>query len=303
MAKRPRIQAKELARTLDTAAGPVYVLDAQRTIVFCNAACREWLGPASAQLLGCRADYHDSPEVTGPEALAAALCPPPAAFQGQAITANVCRVDAAGQSLFRPARFIPLGSSADNLLGVLAILGTADLAEPPEPPPATSRRTPSACANWCSVFATRRHSALPHRPARRRKPGHAARRQQSRWPWAVGRACCLVGPPGSGRQQTASAIHYAGDAAAAGPLVPLACSLLGPDVMRSTLDAMRRLPPQLVGGTLLLSQADQLLPEIQGDLVEVFSGKAFSMRLMATASSPCANSPGEAAIAKIWRRC
>jgi DNA-binding NtrC family response regulator len=96
----------------------------------------------------------------------------------------------------------------------------------------------------------------------------------------------LVGPPGSGRQQTASAIHYAGDAAAAGPLVPLACSLLGPDVMRSTLDSLRRLPPQLVGGTLLLSQADQLLPEIQGDLVEVFSGKTFSLRLMATAEQP-----------------
>ena len=242
MAKRPRIQVKELARTLDAAAGPVYVLDAQRNFVFCNVACREWIGPDGDELLGCRADYHDSPEVTGPEAVAAALCPPPAAFQGQETTANVCRVDAAGQSVFRTARFIPLGTSADDLLGVVAILGTADLPEPPAPPAAHVEPDAIRLRELVQRF---RHEAAPRcRIDRLVGESPAMRLARQQVALAVGSrvSVLLVGPPGSGRQQTASAIHYAGDAAAAGPLVPLACSLLGPDVMRSTLDSLRRLP-------------------------------------------------------------
>ena len=96
----------------------------------------------------------------------------------------------------------------------------------------------------------------------------------------------LVGPPGSGRQHAANAIHYGRAAEAAGPLVPLACALLGAEMIRSTVEAAaaavrpaRRDSP----GTLLLIQADQIPPEVQAELAAILSARLFPMRLIATA--------------------
>ena len=106
MAKR-RSHATELVQMLDRPDRPVYVLDDQGAIVFCNQACLDWLGPAGEDLLGRRCLYHSSPEVAGPDAVAAGLCPPPAVFQGREIAASVCRLDPAGRTVFA-REFIPL---------------------------------------------------------------------------------------------------------------------------------------------------------------------------------------------------
>ena len=107
MAKR-RSHATELVQMLDRPEQPVYLLDDQGAIVFCNQACLDWLGPAGEDLVGRRCLYHSSPEVQGADAVAAGLCPPPEVFQGREVAASVCRVDPAGQTVFRTARFIPL---------------------------------------------------------------------------------------------------------------------------------------------------------------------------------------------------
>ena len=75
-----RITATGLAKMLNSATRPIYVLDDELTLVFCNRACREWLGEAAEGLLGRQCGYHCSPQVTGPDAVAAGLCPPPAAM-------------------------------------------------------------------------------------------------------------------------------------------------------------------------------------------------------------------------------
>ena len=95
----------------------------------------------------------------------------------------------------------------------------------------------------------------------------------------------VVGPTGSGRQHVAEAIHYAARSATPGSLIPLACSVLGADLIRSTVAALasRRPPPGEVGGTLLLNEADQIPPEVQAEMAKAFSAKSFPMRLIATA--------------------
>ena len=88
----------------------------------------------------------------------------------------------------------------------------------------------------------------------------------------------LVGPPGSGRQHAATAIHYGRCADAAGPLVPLACALLGAETIRSTVEAAaaaNRPARRETPGTLLLIQADQIPQEIQAELAAILSRGCF----------------------------
>ena len=69
---RSRITAAELARSLNSAVRPIYVLDDELTVLFCNRACAEWLGPRAVELIGRRCTYHSKAELTDVEALAAA---------------------------------------------------------------------------------------------------------------------------------------------------------------------------------------------------------------------------------------
>ncbi|NUQ62438.1 MAG: hypothetical protein HUU20_08110, partial [Pirellulales bacterium] len=80
---RIRTSAAGLARLLNAAAWPIYVLDDAQRIVFCNEACLNWVGQTSDELVGIRCAYHSSPTVVGLEAIASGLCPPPAALEGR----------------------------------------------------------------------------------------------------------------------------------------------------------------------------------------------------------------------------
>ena len=50
----PRKSRKPLAfyKLLDATRAPIFVLDAQRRIAFCNRACLEWTGTEADELLG-----------------------------------------------------------------------------------------------------------------------------------------------------------------------------------------------------------------------------------------------------------
>ena len=111
---RVRTSAKELARLLDAAPQPVYVLDDQQTIVFCNQACLDWVGQPAEELLGRRCTYHSSPEVTGADAVAAGLCPPPGTPTAAESAGTVACTDAGGRLRRRRARFLSLGAGPDG---------------------------------------------------------------------------------------------------------------------------------------------------------------------------------------------
>ena len=183
MAKRQRISATELGHMLDRPDRPVYVLSNEGVIVYYNEACRQWLGPGGEGLLGRRCTYHSSPDVSGPEAVAAALCPPPTVFSGQEAAASVCRVDEAGGAAYRRARFIPLGAAAGEVLGVVAILGGEDLREPPARRRrcrAEAEEEAAAAARTARTLSTPDGRAVRHRSAGGQQPGHAPRPGASR---------------------------------------------------------------------------------------------------------------------------
>ena len=98
----------------------------------------------------------------------------------------------------------------------------------------------------------------------------------------------IVGPPGSGRQHAARAIHYGRAAQGAGPLVPLACPLLATSLLETTLRAMARTGAATQRpATLWLCDVEDLDDELQQQLVRELAGNR-TFRLIATSREPLA---------------
>jgi len=329
-----RINATELARLLNSAAQPIYVLDDELTVVFLNRACREWLGAAAEGLPGRRCAYHSSLTVAGPDAVAAGLCPPPQVSNGQAVVANVSYRAEDGRLAERRARFLPLGigpergcekmgtgtspdtdlariahvgsepvpifSQPQSVLGIIALVDAAD--QPPAADDDGSRTADTAEAGPIALHGHisrfRQEAAARYGADRLIGNGPAMRLARRQVELAVGSRCSvlLVGLPGSGRQHLAAAIHYGSNAAlsgasAAGPLIPLDCSLLGADLLDSTIAALNRVnargesPGQC---TLLLNRVDELSADVQTELAIILGRRPPALRLLATAAQPLA---------------
>jgi len=287
-----RITATGLAKTLNAVNQPVYVLDDELTLVFCNRACRDWLGRAAEGLLGRQCTYQSGPEVLGPDAVVAGLCPAPEAMAGRSMSGAVSCPVGEGRFRRRRATFIPLGTSADDLIGLVAILDTKDLLDSDADAPTTASSVePDSIELHERVRRFRREAAARYRADRLIGDSPAIRRVRAQVELAatVRASVLLVGPPGSGRQHTAAAIHYGGDPQQLGSLVPLACSVLGSDLIRSTIAALSTGDPlgeNARYSTLLLNDVDRLPGEVQAELAATLFRRPFPLRLAATAERP-----------------
>ena len=293
---RARTSTAELAKLLNSVAQPIYVLDDEQTLVFCNRACLDWVGRTAEELQGRRCAYHSSPEVRGPEAVAAGLCPPPEALAGREMRGAVACLSADGRLCRRRARFIPLLSDPEEVIGLVAVVDPEDLPESETGSPAAG---PTEAARLHERIRSFRHQAAARwSPDQLVGESPAIRRARAQIALAAGSeaSVLVVGPPGSGRQHVAYGIHYARRGESSGSLVPLACSVLGAELIRSTVAALsaRKPSPEQAGrSTLLLNDADQLPSEVQAELAAVLSGKSFPLRVVATARRPLLDLPRE----------
>ncbi len=328
-----RVRATALARLLNSVERPIYVLDDEGTIVFCNQSLLTTIGPAAIDLLGRRCTYHAACEsgadATGPDATAAGLCPPPQAMAGRAVTGSVSWAGEDGVLHQRWARFVPLcdGTLPDDespndgapndkgLVDVIGIVGLVDAADLPHGKTgvggevagqAISSAIVSEAANLHRRVCEFRHTmTAAYRVDRLIGEGAAIRRTRRQVELAATTraSVLLVGPPGSGRQHVAKTIHYAergplaGNTAtdketshkqSGGSLIPLACSVLDPDLIRSAVAALSgaSLGASTRHSTLLLNEADELPVEVQAELAAIFSQANFMPRLIATARRP-----------------
>jgi DNA-binding NtrC family response regulator len=285
-----RNKALELAKLLNSAAQPVYVLDDELVILFCNDACQDWVGRRADELLGRRCRYHSTEEVGETDAAAAGLCPPPGAMAGQDVAGVVVRIDPVdGRLARRRARFVPLGRRTEGIVGLVVLVDGEDL---PEADLLAAGKLPEQSETaWLheQVRAFRRRTAGRYRADLLIGESPAIRRARTQIVLAASsRASVLIfGPPGSGRQHTARAIHYADAPKSAGSLVPLACGLLGEELIGSTVAALAK---RELGGqqsaqtTLLLNDVDRLPRGAQIQLARLLGERAFPLRLIATAA-------------------
>ncbi len=291
-----RPSTTHLARLLNAAAQPIYVLDDELTLVFLNRACQEWLA-TDEPLIGRRCGYHSSRAANRPDALAAGLCPPPHVLDGQIALATVFRVGPDGTLTERRAKFLPIGTDGDSPLGVLAIVedtgqrvapaggGTADAAalEPAGLHEHVRRFRQEAAARY-GADQIIGHGAAMQRA--RRQVALAATSQAS---------VLLVGPVGSGRRHLAATIHYAANPptpdapSQVGALTPLDCSLLGADLLEAVVAAVaraKRTERETRPGTLMLHRVDEVSAELQVELAALLVRQGQPWRLMATAAEP-----------------
>ncbi len=244
----------ELVKLFHASPRPIYLLDERRRIVFCNQALLSWVGCATGDLEERVSNYHTVSEVAGLDALAAGLAPPPATPQSD-LTAIVACPGPDGRLRRRLARFVPLATEAEHPSALMALVDAADLPETEASPPAGAE--PDAA--WLHERIRSFHRRAAARLGIDRLLGDSLlmRRLRAQVATAAGSAASvwILGPPGSGRQRTAEAIHYGADGAI-GSLIPLDCAVLSGELVISTvqtLSARRPSAERPAGGTLLLA--------------------------------------------------
>jgi DNA-binding NtrC family response regulator len=288
---RSRMIAGDLARLWDDSITPIYVLDDDRRIVFCNAACARWAGTKVGELLGQQSAYHTPAVASQAAGAAAGLCPPPQVFSGRPQTAVVGCATPDGRLVYRRGHFFPLDDGQNDSAPVLAILEQHDCDCP-------ARETADAIGD------TDRRDLELHEQVRRFRhaaagryrtdsliggsPAIARAREQIELAAGASAHVLIVGPSGAGKEHAAKAIHYA--QRAPGSLAPLACAVLEPNAIRATLRSLslRNAESKQPTGTLLLSDVDRLAAEAQSELAEMLASHALHMRVIATASQPLA---------------
>ena len=292
---RPRSKTLALGKLLNSMSRPVYVVDEEYSLVFCNSACLEWVGYSADELLGKQCRYHSDPEAAEVEAAAAGLCPPPAAMSGQQATGTVAGIDPqSGLAARRRARFVPLADDPEDPAGLIVLVDGEDLSDSDFA--AVGPTTDQTETDWLHerVRAYRRELGDRYRVDRIVGDSPAMRKVRAQVVLAGNSqtGVLVVGPTGSGRQHVAQSIHYGDDPQAAGALIPLPCGLLGEELIHSTVAALAAKDPrpEKAGrSTLLLNDVDQLPVEIQGELARVLGEKTFPLRLIATAGTGLAD--------------
>lgn len=286
---RLRSSATDLVDVLNDSIAPVYVLDDQRRIAYCNPACARWTETKVADLLGQQCAFHAPEAGERPSVVAAGLCPPPKVFSGQAQMALVSCPTADGRLAYRRGHFWPLGDGQDESAPVLAILEVADCDGPP------SQAADQAIAaedgdlhehvrRFRHQMAARFHTdsligTSPHMMRARAQIELASRTRAH---------VLCVGPRGAGKMHAAKAIHYG--QSNPGPLVPLVCSVLETALLQSALRStwIKHSAAKDSPATVLLEDADCLTEEAQGALLQLLRLDAKSVRVIGTSTRPLA---------------
>jgi DNA-binding NtrC family response regulator len=260
----------------------MYVLDAERTILFVNAACTQWLGVEEESLVGTQCNYHDGAADDAATAVAARLCPAPEVFDGAWRSSRVAPPSASNEQN-RTVLFVPLDNAEG--CGVLAVVvdeGEVDSL------PANDAAEESHALHQ-RLIELRREFGLDRSLDRLVGESLSTRRvrEQMQVASAVRTSVTLVGPAGCGAEMLARAIHY-GRPAPHGRLVPLACPLLDAELLQGAVTELKR--PAIyrdaaTPGTLLLLEVDRLSPAAQDELAGFLMLPDFELHTLATSET------------------
>lgn len=282
---RTRSHIAGLSRLLASAAQPVYALDAERTIVFANDACSTWTGLNADALLGRRCDFQSGYRSDGSADPVHGLCPPPEAFQGQRITFDAARRDSAGAWQTRSADCLPLNDDGAACLGVVVVVHDPTSAS--ESAPARGEASSLGLRSRLRTVLQESFGCMPLSQIVGDSPAILQVREQLQLARGVDARVLIVGPPGSGREYIARAIHYRGTSSSPlAPLAPLACNLLDAELLQSTITSFVASCAELQierPAALLLLEVDQLPPDAQLTLSGILNIGELGVRTVATA--------------------
>lgn len=285
---RTRNPLTALRKLLSAVAQPVYVLDGEGRLVYANEACGQLLGVDAEDLVGQDCRYHSRSDPAAPASQATYLAPPPEVFAGQRLT--IAAEVPGGPSGAQPLElvFVPLHDDEEQVTCVLAVAQPPSSATAAHGPADESAELHQALQRFRTQLAGRYHldrlagESLAIRRVRRQ----AILASQST------ASVAIVGPPGSGRQHVARAIHYGDRPHSSGALVPVDCEIV---TMESLADTIRSLtmggPLRRTAstGSLLLLDVEKLDFDAQTEMAALLEHPDLPLRMMSTAQAPLAD--------------
>jgi transcriptional regulator of acetoin/glycerol metabolism len=259
----------------------MYVLDAQRRLIYANGALLSWLGCTAESVHGRPCLYHGFDEQLPLGQVPLQGLAPPALASPPTITTGVVFADRLGRPReYRRAVFVPLAAESPGSVWV-AVESQACRSEPnhQQGPPDHPERLHIELSRFrleaFGDFALKRLVGV--------SPASCRVRRQVELAIAGDSSVVVVGRPGSGREHVARTIHIASHPAKAGPLVPLACGLLDRELLQSTRQSMVRSENRQTGTAIVLLDVDQLAADVQGEILDWIDGDERPGRVLSTA--------------------
>jgi transcriptional regulator with PAS, ATPase and Fis domain len=298
-----------LAVLFNESSRPIYAVDANRRIVYCNRTLANWLDMESGKIVGREVEFHSEPAADRDNLDAAPLtdlCPPPGAFAGERCRGTLSYVGRDGRLVHRRAEFTPLGDSGVSKTkrskdsasaaryAVLAIVDDRDLSAQE----VTTALTGGPMADELHRTIRRFRRAQASRYSIESLLGNSPAMQKVRAQLAAavasGANTLICGRPGSGRGHAARAIHYCATDTAARKLVPIDCELLTDDLLRRILDGLRGTAEKSEARpTLLLENLDRMAASHQAIVASSVVQKTIVARIIATTGPYVAPSPDD----------
>jgi PAS domain S-box-containing protein len=284
---------------------PVFLIDADRHVIFFNRGCEELTGWNADEVIGRRCEYAGHADRGQVESLTGSLCPPPAAFAGEETQVPAFLQTKAGRSVARLIHFHPLRGD-DGVDCVLGLIG--EIESPKVPPVRPSQRLH---AELMSLRATLRkrfalETLIARGPAMRRVLRQVAAARESREP------LLLSGERGTGKEHVARLLHQGGPTRN-NAFVPLDCRRTEPIDLKLTLRRAFRAEaeasaspgspsqPLLRPGTIYLAHIDAMPRDVQESLVEL-TGDETLLRLIAATEWPADSLRGDVLIDDLYYR-
>jgi DNA-binding NtrC family response regulator len=292
-----------LTALLETSGRPIYAVDSDGRIAFCNPALEAWMELSAERIVGRPVEYHSdasdgatsSREAVGP---LTGLCPPPQALRGQSCAGTVSCSTRDGRLRHRRADFISLHADkppGDRNLdlpnsltqrGVIVFLAVDDMTPQELTAEMSAESTPDELHRAIRRF--RRSQAGRYAIDSLLGESSAMRkvREQVAAAAASGANVLICGPRGSGHAHVARAIHYhaTGDPAsdASAKLVPIRGDAVTDDSLRRAVESLSAANPAARRATLLIENIDRLSAPQQSFLVDRSRRGTLAARLIAT---------------------
>lgn len=243
---------------------PLFVLNAQRRLVFFNHGCERLTGWKGADVLGQVCDFVSESDALGPAALLAALAPPPEVWQGTPVVAQGLLPRREADPLQRVISFYPLTNddqSVNALLGVIVAVAVT----------ATDERVPSTQRLHAELASLRQ--TIRRRFGEGALVGQSAELQRAFSQIQLAQpstaSVLFVGEAGVGKQHLARVLHYQSPLAKRA-FVSLDCRRAATEDLEATLTRMRddQQADVLRAGAVYFDHVDAAPADFQRSLIE-----------------------------------
>ena len=243
---------------------PLFVLNAQRRLVFFNHGCERLTGWKGADVLGQVCDYVSESDVLGPAALLAALAPPPEAWQGTPVVAQGLLPRRESDPLQRVISFYPLTNDDQSVNAMLGVIAPVAVVSSDERVPSTQRLHAELASLRQTIRRRFGEGALVGQSAELQRAFSQIKLAQPSTASVL-----FVGEAGVGKQHLARVLHYQSPLAKRA-FVPLDCRRAATEDLEATLTRMRddQQADVLRAGAVYFDHVDAAPTDFQRSLIE-----------------------------------